>query len=79
MSYQTVTGTLTPGAHSGSYNGQDAYNDMLVIDDEEILGRNAGVRHTLREERGGAQRMPDKQNFQCVIEYDKNDIVHRGG
>lgn len=30
MSYQTKTGTLSPGAHPGSYNGQDAYNDMLV-------------------------------------------------
>lgn len=28
--YQEVTGSLTPGAHPGSYNGQDAYNDMLV-------------------------------------------------
>jgi len=25
-----VTGTLTPGAHPGSYNGQDAYNNLLV-------------------------------------------------
>ena len=30
LSYQAVTGTLSPGAHAGSYNGQDAYNDMLV-------------------------------------------------
>ena len=30
MTYQKVTGTLNPGAHPGSYNGQDAYNDMLV-------------------------------------------------
>ena len=28
--YQETTGTLTPGARAGSYNGQDAYNDMLV-------------------------------------------------
>lgn len=28
---QTVTGTLSPGAYAGSYNGQDAYNDMLVV------------------------------------------------
>lgn len=33
MTYQEVTGTLNPGAHPGSYNGQDAYNDMLVTDD----------------------------------------------
>lgn len=30
--YQDTTGTLSPGAHAGSYNGQDAYNDMLVVD-----------------------------------------------
>lgn len=30
--YQKTTGCLAPGAHAGSYNGQDAYNDMLVID-----------------------------------------------
>lgn len=30
--YQDKTGTLTPGAHAGSYNGQDAYNDMLPCD-----------------------------------------------
>lgn len=29
--YQDVTGTLSPGAHAGSYNGQDAYNDMLIV------------------------------------------------
>ena len=27
---QEKTGTLSPGGHPGSYNGQDAYNDMLV-------------------------------------------------
>lgn len=30
LTYQDVTGALSPGAHAGSYNGQDAYNDMLV-------------------------------------------------
>ena len=30
VTYQKVTGTLSPGAHAGSYNGQDAYNDMFV-------------------------------------------------
>lgn len=30
---QNTTGTLSPGAHPGSYNGQDAYNDMLVVGD----------------------------------------------
>ena len=30
MPIQDTTGTLSPGAHAGSYNGQDAYNDMLI-------------------------------------------------
>ena len=33
MTYQTVSGTVNAGAHPGSYNGQDAYNDLLVVDD----------------------------------------------
>lgn len=27
-----VAGTLNPGAHAGSYNGQDAYSDLLIPD-----------------------------------------------
>ena len=38
--YQTVTGALTPGAHPGSYNRQDAYNDMLVVDDGDMGNGN---------------------------------------
>ena len=34
MSYQKVAGTLNQGGHPGSYNGQDAYNDLLVVQDE---------------------------------------------
>ena len=42
LTYQDVTGTLSPGAHPGSYNGQDAYNDMLVC------GATPDVSHALR-------------------------------
>lgn len=34
---QTTTGTLSPGAHAGSYNGQDAYNDLLVRGQDKKL------------------------------------------
>ena len=30
ITHQKTAGTLSPGAHAGSYNGQDAYNDMLI-------------------------------------------------
>ena len=34
LTYQKVAGTLSPGTHAGSYNGQDAYNDMFVVSSE---------------------------------------------
>lgn len=50
LTYQDVTGTLSPGAHAGSYNGQDAYNDMLVC------GATPDVAHALREKAPCAYR-----------------------
>lgn len=50
LTYQDVTGTLSPGAHAGSYNGQDAYNDMLVC------GATPDVAHELRAKAACAYR-----------------------
>ena len=50
LTYQDETGTLSPGAHAGSYNGQDAYNDMLVC------GATPDVAHALREKAPCAYR-----------------------
>lgn len=50
ITYQDVTGTLSPGAHAGSYNGQDAYNDMLVC------GATPDVAHALRAKASCAYR-----------------------
>lgn len=44
---QKVTGCLSPGAHPGSYNGQDAYNDMLVVDDVGDGNRTGERRSTM--------------------------------
>lgn len=41
---QRVTGTLNPGAHPGSYNGQDAYNDMLVV--ENVDNKQGELSHS---------------------------------
>lgn len=52
--YQDKTGTLSPGAHAGSYNGQDAYNDMLVVENEmELLERRADSGNAVGSECGG--------------------------
>lgn len=50
LTYQDVTGTLSPGAHAGSYNGQYAYNDMLVC------GATPDVAHALRAKANCAYR-----------------------
>jgi len=51
ITYQTVAGTLNPGGHPGSYNGQDAYNDMLVTDDGTIMHGNRASKR--RNHEGG--------------------------
>ena len=50
MTYQTIAGTVNAGAHPGSYNGQDAYNDMLVVDDGFHHGNRTSKR---RNNEGG--------------------------
>ena len=51
VTYQRTSGTLSPGAHAGSYNGQDAYNDMLITDG--LLGRFGNSGNADRKECGG--------------------------
>lgn len=58
LTYQDVTGTLSPGAHAGSYNGQDAYNDMLVC------GASPDVAHALRAKAACAYR-EDAETYIC--------------
>ena len=58
LTYQDVTGTLSPGAHAGSYNGQDAYNDMLVC------GASPDVAHALRAKANCAYR-EDAETYIC--------------
>lgn len=65
LTYQDVTGTLSPGAHAGSYNGQDAYNDMLVC------GASPDVAHTLRAKANCAYR-EDAETYQV-----QNMVVRR--
>ena len=57
MSYQIVTGTVNAGAHPGSYNGQDAYNDMLVVNDGVCDGISASKR---RNNEGGVSVLERK-------------------
>jgi len=49
---QRRTGTLSPGQHAGSYNGQDAYNDMLIVEDGNEMLQSTGVRPVQRDGSG---------------------------
>ncbi len=36
VTHQEIVGTLSQGAHPGSYNGQDAYNDMFITNNNTV-------------------------------------------
>ena len=36
MCYQDKVGCLSPGAHPGGFNGQDAYEDKLIVEKETL-------------------------------------------
>ena len=67
---QDVTGTLSPGGHPGSYNGQDAYNDMLIVNDgsnsdkSSRLPYEGGLESSSGIDRNGSQRPTDYNNFE---------------
>ncbi len=63
LTYQQTTGTLSPGAHAGSYNGQDAYNDMLVVSSEISPTLRAKVNDPYREDMAAYIASVDCRNF----------------
>lgn len=68
---QKVTGTLSQGAHPGSYNGQDAYNDMLITE------RVNGLAH---RKRANSSALPESEGG-CVELYARSasSVNYRGG
>lgn len=63
LTYQEVTGTLSPGAHAGSYNGQDAYNDMLVVSSEISPSLRAKGNDPYRADMSAYVASADFRNF----------------
>ena len=63
LTYQDVTGTLSPGAHAGSYNGQDAYNDMLVVSSEIFPSLRQKENDPYREDMSAYVASVDCRNF----------------
>lgn len=63
LTYQKTTGTLSPGAHAGSYNGQDAYNDMLVVSSEISPALRAKATDPYRADMAAYVASVDCRNF----------------
>lgn len=63
LTYQRTTGTLSPGAHAGSYNGQDAYNDMLFVSSEISPTLRAKANDPYREDMAAYIASVDCRNF----------------
>ena len=63
LTYQKTTGTLSPGAHAGSYNGQDAYNDMLVVSSEISPALRAKANDLYRTDMAAYVASVDCRNF----------------
>lgn len=63
LTYQQTTGTLSPGAHAGSYNGQDAYNDMLVVSSEISPTLRAKANDPYREDMAAYIASVDCRSF----------------
>ena len=58
--YQKVTGPLMANSHPGSYCGQDAYTDMLVVGKEDIPEVQYIVRRLTPTECARLQGFPDR-------------------
>lgn len=72
---QRVTGTLNPGAHPGSYNGQDAYNDMLIVGESDGRGNRDGIRTSeCRNYEGGCPTLNTTAEQPIMA---KNTVVRR--
>lgn len=63
LTYQKTTGTLSPGANAGSYNGQDAYNDMLVVSSEISPALRAKANDPYRTDMAAYVASVDCRNF----------------
>lgn len=63
LTYQKTTGTLSPGAHAGSYNGQDAYNDMLIVSSEIHPALRAKANDPYRTDMAAYVASVDCRNF----------------
>lgn len=80
MSYQKTAGTLSQGAHPGSYNGQDAYNDVLVTENdlyhgETRLSHEGAVEYGVRLDGNRLQR--STYNFEGGRESSMKSAVRR--
>lgn len=73
MTYQKKTGTLSQGAHPGSYNGQDAYNDMPVTVPERERESMGDVNGNVLRADGRTMHGTESEGFQGPTDSDTEE------
>lgn len=75
MTYQKISGTLSANAHGGC-STQDALGDLLVTDEirKPSMGRHTDKLNPDKKKRRGGQRMPDKDNFNAVLDKGEREV-----
>ena len=77
MSYQKITGSLMANSHPGSYCGQDAYNDMLITENRNVLHRKRTGRPVETVEQGRSIELYARSASDFRGGYDMETIVRR--
>ena len=76
MSYQDTTGSLMASGYD-KLGSQEASNDMYVTEEPSSWDGTQTAPTLSARNAGGGQRMPDKQNFNAVLEPTKRASVVR--
>ena len=77
MSYQRTTGPLMANSHPGSYSGQDAYTDMLVTENRNVLfdAENRRVQRVETEQNACGKRLQVCDRFDYTGGRQSIDMV----
>ena len=77
--YPEKTGCLCANSHPGSYSGQDAYNDMLIVirRDKCSTGRGRATPNLYQGGVASALKNRDYKDFTDIIQEDEMDQADR--
>lgn len=74
--YPRITGALCANSHPGSYTGQDAFNDMLIVIEREQPCITGQVSASPNSYRGGGGKQPNGKRLQGRTRSDTGGKLH---